>query len=178
MKILENAGFLSIVIIGGLILSSIFGLTAGAIPSDFDRSPFKSPLHSPVPKPVTTNEKLPLDIQVWNPCAEEWVHLTGRLHTVFHISYDALGGYHAQSHSQPQGVRGYGQESGVKYRGTGVTQQGFNGKVGSQETFVNNFRIIGQGKGNNLVVHEAFHVTINANGRVTAFVDNFRVECK
>jgi hypothetical protein len=27
-------------------------------------------------------------------------------------------------------------------------------------------------------VHETFHVTINANGVVTATVDNFSVECK
>jgi hypothetical protein len=43
---------------------------------------------------------------------------------------------------------------------------------------VNNFRIIGQGPGNNYLVHEVFHVTINANGEVTAYVDNFSIECK
>ena len=43
---------------------------------------------------------------------------------------------------------------------------------------MNNFRIIGQGPGNNFLVHETFHVTINANGVVTATVDNFSVECK
>jgi len=43
---------------------------------------------------------------------------------------------------------------------------------------VNNFRIIGQGPGNNFLVHETFHFTINANGNVTAFVDHFSVDCK
>src|SRR5437870_11727085 len=47
-----------------------------------------------------------------------------------------------------------------------------------EETFVNNFRIIGQARGNNFLIHENFHITINANGRVTAFVDNFSVDCR
>src|SRR5215467_3765370 len=45
-------------------------------------------------------------------------------------------------------------------------------------TLVNNFRIIGQGTGNNFLVHETFHITVNADGTMTAFVDNFSVDCK
>jgi len=44
-------------------------------------------------------------------------------------------------------------------------------------TSVNNFRIIGQGPGNNSVVHENTHITINANGTITASVDNFKATC-
>jgi hypothetical protein len=43
---------------------------------------------------------------------------------------------------------------------------------------VNNFRLIGQGSGNNLQVHQNVHITINANGTVTATVDNTSVDCK
>jgi hypothetical protein len=43
---------------------------------------------------------------------------------------------------------------------------------------VNNFRIIGQGTGNNFLVHETFHITVNADGTMTASVDNFSVDCK
>jgi len=32
--------------------------------------------------------------------------------------------------------------------------------------------------GNNFLVHETFHVTINANGSVTAFLDNFSIDCR
>ena len=31
---------------------------------------------------------------------------------------------------------------------------------------------------NNFLVHENTHVTVNANGEVTASVDNFSVDCK
>jgi hypothetical protein len=45
------------------------------------------------------------------------------------------------------------------------------------ETFVNNFKIIGQGPGNNFLVHQNVHITVNANGTLTASVDNFSTEC-
>ena len=47
-----------------------------------------------------------------------------------------------------------------------------------EETYINNFRIIGQDPDNNYLVHETFHVTVNANGELTAFVDNFSIEWK
>ena len=34
-------------------------------------------------------------------------------------------------------------------------------------TFVNNFRWIGPGRGNNFLSHQTFHVTVNANGVTT-----------
>jgi hypothetical protein len=84
-------------------------------------------------------------------------------------------------HFQPQGISGTGESTGAKYQAIGVTQESFknsfqNGQV--NETFVNNFRIIGQGPGNNFLVHETLYFTINADGTVTVFHDNFSVDCK
>ena len=45
-------------------------------------------------------------------------------------------------------------------------------------TFVNNFRIIGQGSGNNFLVHETLHITVNADGTITVFHDNFSIDCR
>ena len=59
-----------------------------------------------------------------------------------------------------------------------MTQGKTNLKVGVQDTFINNFRIIGQGPGNNYLVHQTVHLTVNANGVVTASVSNSSVECK
>jgi hypothetical protein len=116
------------------------------------------------------------------PCANggagEEVALSGTLHDLFHITFDGSGGFHLKFHDNPQGLSGTGLTTGDKYQATGVTQSQFTGKVGSEETFINNFRIIGQGTGNNFLLHENYHVTVNANGTLTAFVDNFRLECK
>jgi hypothetical protein len=85
---------------------------------------------------------------------------------------------HVTLHVQPAGVSGTGQTTGDRYRGTGVTQQQFNTVGASTQTLLNNFRIIGEGPRNNLLVHHTFHVTVNANGEVTATVDNFNLECQ
>jgi hypothetical protein len=132
---------------------------------------------------VTTNEKIPLDMPVFVPCANggvgEVVWLSGTLHLLSHATDDGSGGFHVSIHSQPQGVSGVGLDTGDKYQGTGVTREDRNAKppFPSESTYVNNFRIIGQGPGNNLLIHENVHMTVSANGEVTAEVDNFKAEC-
>jgi len=131
---------------------------------------------------VTDNVRIPTDLFVFVPCAAggagEFVQLSGTLHVLFVTTLDSRGGFHSKFHFQPQGVSGTGLTTGAKYQATGVTQGTFNGRVGFEQTFVNNFRIIGQGPGNNFMIHENFHITVNANGEVTAFVDNFSVKCR
>ena len=70
--------------------------------------------------------------------------------------------------------------TGDRYQSTGVMQEHFNSPTGGtiSETFVNNFRLIGPGRGNNLLVHQIVHVTTNANGDVTADVFNSRIQCR
>jgi len=131
---------------------------------------------------VTNNFTQPLDLLVFVPCAAlgagELVHLTGTLHILFVDIIDDNGGVHSKFHFQPQGVSGTGLITGDKYNAVGETQGTFNAKVGSEFTFVDNFRVIGQGPGNNFQVHENVHVTFLADGTLTANVDNFSVVCK
>jgi hypothetical protein len=133
---------------------------------------------------IEVNVKTPINVAVFVPCAAggagEVVDLSGPLHILvtFTINGNNVSGV---MHFQPQGVSGTGETTGDKYQGTGVTQSSFkipllNGAA--TFTSVNNFRIIGQGPGNNYLVHENAHVTINANGTVTVFHDNFSVACK
>jgi hypothetical protein len=68
--------------------------------------------------------------------------------------------------------------TGDRYAATGETQDTFNAHAGVEYTFVNNFKIIGQGPGNNFLVHETYHYTFNANGELTVELDNFSVECR
>ncbi len=118
---------------------------------------------------VQVNDRTDINLTVFIPCAEggagEIVDLTGPLHTLisFTINGNNVSGFF---HFQPQGITGTGETTGAKYQATGVTQER------------NNFRIIGQGPGNNFLVHETLHFTINADGTVTVFHDNFSVDCK
>lgn len=131
---------------------------------------------------VETNQIIPIDLVVTIPCANdglgEDVELTGNLHDMFNVTLDNTGGAHVKYHDQPQGVSGIGSVTGDKYQGTGVTQEEFNITVGEQDTFVDNFRIIGQSSGNNYLSHEDMHFTVNPDGTTTVYHDNFRVECK
>ena len=105
---------------------------------------------------------------------------SGPLHTLvtFTINGRTISG---KNHFQPQGISGVGVDTGDSYRAVGVTQDHFKASLtGGQlnQTFVNNFRIIGQGPGNNFQFHENFHLAVNANGQVTTVHDNFSANCK
>ena len=130
----------------------------------------------------TDNVSFPINQLVFIPCANggagEFVIISGSLHALFHVTFNDAGHATLTSHFNPQGISGVGQSTGSKYRGTGVTRSDTTARIGFQTTTINNFRIIGQGPGNNFLVHENFHFTINANGSLTAFFDHFNAECK
>src|SRR5437763_10369641 len=131
------------------------------------------------------NDMSDINLTVFVPCAAggagEIVDLSGPLHILitFTINGNNVSG---TAHFQPQGIVGTGETTGDKYQATGVTKDTSfevslqNGQF--TQTYVNNFRIIGQGSGNNFLVHEVLHVTFNANGTVTVFHDNFSIDCK
>jgi len=133
---------------------------------------------------VDTNMSFPVTISVFIPCAVggtgEVVTLNGSIHVLISTTVNAN---HISSdvHFQPQGLSGVGSVSGNKYQGTGITRFSFEADVAGFpfiQTSVNNFKIIGQGPGNNFLVHENFHLTVNADGTLTANIDNFSASCK
>ena len=130
----------------------------------------------------TSNFRVPSDFILFVPCAAhgagEIVTFTGYFHFLTVTVIDDQGGFHSKFTNQPQGLSGTGLTTGDKYQATGQTQGTFNGKVGFETTFIDNVRIVGQGPGNNFLIHETFHMTVNPDGTVTAFVDHVSIECK
>jgi hypothetical protein len=132
---------------------------------------------------VLENISIPIETvqpTVINPCNGDTIALTGDLHVLvsFTINANQISG---KSLAQPQGVSGTDLTTGAEYRATGVTQDQFGGSLTNgqyQETFINRFDIVGQGSAPSYLVHETAHVTINANGTVTANFDNFSLSCK
>lgn len=140
-------------------------------------------VNQPGSRSFTSSTTIPVDLGVFVPCANdgagELVVLSGSLHTLTHFTEDGAGGFHAMNEVNPQGISGQGTVTGDTYHGTGVTRSSFNaGPLPITQTFINNFRIIGPGPGNDLMIHSTFHMTINANGIMTAFVDNSSAECR
>src|SRR5262245_32680760 len=109
-------------------------------------------LPAPTRAEVVSNTKATVTLLVNIPCAGELALLTGELHMLTTQETDSNGGIHLKTHFQPQGISGVGIVTGDKYQATGVTQEHINDHSGPafEDTFVNNFRIIGQGPGNNL----------------------------
>ena len=133
---------------------------------------------------VVTNISQETNVNVFVPCANdgagEVVALSGALHTLI-ISNTNDNSISGMVHNQPQGISGEGLTTGRKYQGTGVTQDHFVESLQNDqatETFVNNFRIIGQGRGNNFLLHVVSHITFNANGDVTADHEITSTECR
>ena len=133
---------------------------------------------------ITTNDFVPFAQIAFVPCANggagELVLIEGTLHIQQHITINDNRAS-IKVHFQPQGAKGTGLTTGDSYNATGVTQEHDSIALtgGATEfTFINNFRIVGTGPDNNLLVHQTVHVTINANGTVTTVIDNTSVECR
>jgi hypothetical protein len=127
----------------------------------------------------TFNEKVPLDQVVDNPCTGEQIRVTGALHILFHVTEDANGGLHVQTHFQPRGVSGTGLESGTRYRGVGVTRTGVYIAPGGlrETTLVDRFYFVSKGPSPNMLQKATIHVTFNANGEPTAELVRLETKC-
>jgi len=131
---------------------------------------------------ITTNDFVPFAQAAFVPCANggagELVLIEGTLHVQNHLTINN-NRLSLKVHFQPQGAEGTGTVTGDKYQATGVTQEhDAVGVIGaSQFTFVNNFRIIGAGTGNNLQVHQLIEITIDANNIIRTNVINTSIEC-
>jgi hypothetical protein len=131
---------------------------------------------------TTNNFQTSIDIVAFVPCAAggegEYVFFSGTLHGVAVTTIDDTGTFHTVLHFEPQGIQGEGLTTGANYQWTGATQATYNGLVGYENTFINNYRLIGEGTNNNLLIHQTFHATVQPDGEVTVFVDDYSVECR
>ena len=132
-------------------------------------------------------DKVNLQVPTWfhaqNPCAGgrfgEIVVFTGNQHLVFGQTSTANGHLNTTLHWNADGVIGVGQYTGFQYRATGVTQDHVvsNAPLPYSETMINNYHIIGQGQATNMDLKETTHVTVDANGYVTAWVTDYSFVC-
>ena len=130
---------------------------------------------------VTVNE--PFDFLVDNPCAAdgagEVIEFTGFAHTLFHftingsrVSMTALVQFH---------ISGVGLSTGDQYQSTQAIHFAESGSLVNGQfltTFVGNAEVTGPGPGNNMYFPATLHVTVNANGEVTAEISKGDFVCK
>jgi hypothetical protein len=143
--------------------------------------PLQQQAYAQATTPVKINERTPFEGEFFVECAAdgagEVVQLTGEHHFRSHAILDSAGGTHIQTHSNIKLI-GTGLTTGDKYQGVLTLTNEVNVKKGIENTFVEEFNIIGQGNGNNFLAHITLHFTFNADGTATAEVLNIRDECK
>jgi len=130
---------------------------------------------------VEENFSFPVEGMVFeNICGETLTHTAGELHVL--ITYTENNNrVSGMIHFQPQGAKMVDEE-GRTYSGTGVEMFRFNeprnenGAVNF--THVSSFKLIGHGDAPNLLEQIVSHVTINANGEVTAEFEFSSNQCK
>jgi hypothetical protein len=124
-------------------------------------------------------QRIPFDVVLApeEACGEA-IHLNGTLLAQFSTTESSGGNIEVGFHFNPQGVTGVGLTSGATYHATGVTRETTTIRAGGiSDTFVNSFKIIGEGSAQNFLETDVFHLTMNANGVVTAIVDRSTIRC-
>jgi hypothetical protein len=164
-------------IIAALALIGMMAVTLVTIPLQVQQQAYAAPAQT-----FTIVREIPFDETIFVPCAAggagEEVHLTGTAHVIFHVTLDGAGGAHVKTQGNFQGVSGTGLTTGDKYQASDAINTEVNVKVGAESTNEVTANFIGRGNAPNFQLHELFHVTINADGTATAFVNDERVECK
>ncbi len=117
-----------------------------------------------------------------NPCTGERVTITtGTLQVLVQVTDDAAGGVHVVVDGNAQGVVATGETTGDTYRLAGDfwTEENVAGDgVPLVVEVVEVHDVLSQGAGDNVIVRLVSHLTVNADGTVTASVDSVSAECR
>jgi hypothetical protein len=117
-----------------------------------------------------------------NPCTGEHMTITeGTLQLLVRIGVDADGGLHLIVHGSAQGVAATGEFTGSRYRLAGDFWGETNGAAdGSPLTmqFVELHNVLSPGSADNFTVLLVSHLTVNADGTVTAVLDSASTQCR
>jgi len=127
---------------------------------------------------VVYNVSMPLDGVISNPCTGEDFVMSGSGRLIMRETITANGSHYGM-HFNSEGMRGVGLTSGRMYRVMDSwNESGYIGK-GQVITSGETFQIIGRGGMADFVVHTLFHLTMDANGDMTAFFNKGgTIECR
>ena len=122
------------------------------------------------------NEDIPVSRTVFNPCNGEAVTISGTEHLVIHETVDNNGGFHLDTHANIH-LTGSGN-LGNNYVGNQEDHFELNVTIGLEAPFTQSIGEVSTGSAPNFLMHFTAHITVNANGDETTFVDHFTSECR
>ena len=94
---------------------------------------------------------------------------------MFGITSDGAGGFHVVSHDNIHVTAT--DDQGNSYVGDQSVNSTFNARVGLENTFLFTLTLITHGSAPNVQQTFVQHITINANGTVTAFFTHVSAKC-
>ena len=123
----------------------------------------------------------PFEFDDVNPCNGQPVVITGVVNATIRVTLDGQSGNHFKYTLVPSDVRGTETATGVQYLAVGGEREHFNIDADFErqnDTFTNTFNLISVGGTDNLIAHLTFHLTVDANGFVTALFQSAQVDCR
>ncbi|HEY6185394.1 MAG TPA: hypothetical protein VIW67_24360 [Terriglobales bacterium] len=114
-----------------------------------------------------------------NACTNQAVAFQGTAHNTVNITINN-NSFHAKMHLNMQNVSGTGLSDGAKYNVVDVSNLEINmsGLPPVETQSVVEFGLIGAGQAANMRIHMAVHITVNANGDVTAEFGKSDIICQ
>jgi hypothetical protein len=110
-------------------------------------------------------------------CTGEDVHVFGPVDGIIQTTTDGRGGFHFEAHFTPH-LSAIGLSSGLEYHAQGPARVvTFDGPLPSVVSLTDVIRLISPGSGDNLVLTELMHVTVDANGSTTVSFDRVKGGC-
>ena len=130
---------------------------------------------------VTSNASVPFaDTAV--SCDGETVNVSGKMHLLAHVTTDARSGRHIVLQINTASIKGVGESSGSEYVSSATNHDSINDPDTfggqSEHTVTTKFLLVGKGRLPDMFVKTTMHITVNANGEVTAEVTNVTAECR
>lgn len=127
---------------------------------------------------VQFNQNVPLNVTEFNPCTGETIAFSGEIHLLFGETASSNGGLHVIFMDNVNDVKGV-SNTGTTYSGVGGDWSSFNAMppYPFEATATDVFGLISHGSTPNFKVIATFHITVNANGSITAFVTDLRITC-
>jgi len=129
---------------------------------------------------LTTTATSTLGSVRFYPCAGEYIELQGDYMALFHVTFTPTGGTHGFGQNISKGIHGIGLQSGALFVATDSDRRTTNifGAPGFETTYVDTFRLVGQGKTPDLLVQVTTHLTYAPDQGFIAQVSNVTSECK
>jgi hypothetical protein len=127
----------------------------------------------------SVNMRMPIDMTSFDPCSNENVDLTGSAHLSGSLTMNG-NTFHLSAHVNYH-VEGTGELSGASYSSNATGYEGENVELDNmligEATIVLHTVLIGQGDVPNANADAVAHITVDANGNMTAVIDDVRLTC-